>query len=72
MKSATRNCTLAILAIAIVLSNSNAMAETPVEASADIICTHAAKLVCLTADMKDEIKCHFRGAKGYGLSLIHI
>ena len=63
MKSATRHFTFAIMAVAATFfANSRVSADAP----SDTICEYASEIVCVTGDMKDEIKCHFLGAKGYG------
>jgi hypothetical protein len=50
------------------LFGSFAAADHP-PASIDIICLKVEDIKCASADMKDEIKAHFRGAKGYGRML---
>lgn len=63
MISMTRHFALATLAVVgSLFATANLQADEP----RDAICEYAAEIVCLTADLKDEIKCHFRGVKGYG------
>ena len=63
MRSMIQHFALAALAV---VGSLFATANLQAEAPQDAICVQAAEIVCLSADMKDQIKCHFRGVKGYG------